>query len=231
MKTICIHQPDFLPYLGFFHRLLFVDHFILLDDVQFIRRGWQHRDQIKSRNGLVWLTLSVQKGDFHQAVNQVTLSIDEKWIENNLNLIKDCYGKARYFDEIFPIVESIYRAGHSRMIDLNYDFLTLALKYFDIDISMSYASQYAVKLKGTERLVSLVQETEGQVYLTGTGSKNYLEEDVFAKAGLTVTWQQFMHPEYYQLYGKFEAMLSCLDILFNCGPNSASVLRSTSVYQ
>ena len=227
VNTICIHQPDFVPYLGFFQRLLMSQHFILLDDVQFIRRGWQHRDRIKGRNGQVWLTLALRKGDYHQLINEVELSDDPKWIEDNLNLLRECYGKARYFDEIFPQVESVYRAGHRRMIEFNCALLDLAMKHFDISVPISRASEYGISTTSSVRLLALVQARQGDAYLTGTGSRDYLDEGMFRSAGVQVIWQDFRHPVYPQLYGDFEPMLSCLDMLFNCGRDAASILRST----
>jgi len=227
VTTICIHQPDFIPYLGFFQRLLMSQHFILLDDVQFIRRGWQHRDRIKGRHGAVWLTLSLRKGEYHQLINEVELSEDPKWITDNLNLIRECYGKAGHFSEVFPLVEAIYRAGHRRVIDFNCALLDLAMEYFDITIPMSRASEYGINATSSARLLELVQARQGDTYLTGTGSRDYLDEDMFRSAGVRVRWQDFKHPVYPQLYGDFEPMLSCLDVFFNCGRDSASVLRST----
>ena len=227
MSTICIHQPDFVPYLGFFHRLLLSEHFILLDDVQFIRRGWQHRDRIKGRNGSVWLTLSLRKGDYHQRINEVELSGDSKWIDDNLNLLRECYGKAACYSEVFPRVEAIYQAGHRLMIDFNCALLDVAMDYFDISIPISRASDYAIKATSSARLLALVQVEKGDTYLTGTGSRDYLDEDIFRAAGIQVRWQSFKHPVYPQLYDGFEPMLSCLDVLFNCGRDAARVLRST----
>ena len=226
MPIICIHQPDFVPYLGFFHRLLLSDHFIILDDAQYIKGGWQNRDQIKGRNGPVWLTLSIVKR-FPQAINEVMLQDDPQWIEDNLNLLRECYARAPYFDEVFPHIEAVYRGGHRRMIDLNIAMLQLAFDYFEIDIPMSFASQHALQSKSTQRLVDLVQLQGGTTYLTGTGSRDYLDEALFTQAGIEVEWQRFKHPVYPQQYGDFVPMLSCLDVLFNCGRESAALLRST----
>lgn len=227
MNTICIHQPDFVPYLGFFQRLLMAEHFILLDDVQFIRRGWQHRDRIKGRKGSTWLTLGLRKGEYLQQINDVELSDDPIWVTNNLNMIRECYGKAKHFAEVFPKIEAIYCADHRRMIDINYAFLELAIEYFEIEISISLASKYCIKSTNSSRLLALVKERNGDAYLTGTGSRDYLDEAMFLAAGVRVIWQDFKHPVYRQLYGEFEPMLSCLDVLFNCGRDSAKVLRST----
>lgn len=226
MSTVCIHQPDFAPYIGFFHRLLLADHFVLLDDAQFIKGGWQNRDRIKSKSGPVWLTLSIVK-KFPQLINEVMLSEKPQWIDDNLNLLQECYGRARYFDEVFPRVEAIYRAGHLRMIDLNVAMLELAFEYFEIAIPISYTSSYAVESKSNARLVELVKRLHGTSYLTGTGSRDYLDESLFQQANIQVQWQTFKHPVYPQLHGEFEPMLSCLDVMFNCGRESAAILRSS----
>ena len=202
-------------------------HFILLDDVQFIRRGWQHRDRIKGKHGSTWLTLALRKGEYLQLISEVELSDDPKWITDNLNLIRECYGKAEHFSEVFPHVEAIYLAGHRRMIDFNCALLDLAMEYFDISITMSRASEYGISATSSARLLALVQARQGDAYLTGTGSRDYLDEAMFRSAGVRVMWQDFKHPVYPQMHGNFEPMLSCLDVLFNCGRASASVLRST----
>ncbi len=226
MLTVCIHQPDFAPYLGFFHRLLMADHFIILDDAQFIKGGWQNRDRIKGKQGPAWLTLSIVK-KFPQQINEVMLDSKGQWIDDNLNLLHDSYVHSTCFDEVFTRVEAIYRSGHQKMIELNVAMLQLAFEYFGIAIPLSYASQYAVTGKSSARLVGLVKATGGDNYLTGTGSRDYLDEALFNEAGIKVEWQQFKHPVYPQLHGGFEPMLSCLDIMFNCGKGAADVLRST----
>jgi hypothetical protein len=226
LLTVCIHQPDFAPYLGFFHRLLLSDHFVLLDDAQFIKGGWQNRDRIKGKNGPVWLTLSINKR-FPQRINEVILSDNPQWVENNLNLLRDCYRHSRCFDEVFPRIEAIYRDKYRRMVDFNVATLELALAYFEITIPITYASQYAIEAKSNARLITLIQLVGGDNYLTGMGSRDYLEKTLFEEAGITVQWQQFKHPVYPQINGAFEPMLSCLDVLFNCGRDSASILRST----
>jgi WbqC-like protein family len=227
MTTLCIHQPDFAPYLGFFQRLLLAQHFIILDDVKFIRDGWQHRDRIKGTNGPTWLTLSVRKGSHRQRINEVELTENPKWIDQNLNLLRACYAKAAHFPEIFPRVESIYHARYRRMIDFNCAFLDLAIQYFDITIPTSRASEYGIDAASSARLLALVKAKHADSYLSGTGSRAYLDEEMFRAAGVRVIWQDFRHPVYPQLHGDFEPMLSCLDVLFNCGRDAAVVLRST----
>ncbi len=227
MKRVCIHQPDFLPHLGFFHRLLFADVFIILDDVQFLRKGsgWHNRDKIKTSQGAKWLTVSVQKGHLGRSINEVQLSQPaENWIVRNLSLINENYCKSPYFDKYILKIETIYRSGVTKLIDLNMAFLRFFFDIFGIHVHTFFASAFHVGGQKNQRLINLVKAVGGTHYLTGTGSKAYLDEDLFAAKGVIVEWQQFEHPIYPQLYGEFMPHLSCIDILFNCGPQSKDIL-------
>ena len=225
MKTICIHQPDFAPYIGFFDRLLNSDHFVILDNVQFIRRGWHHRDKIKSPKGASWLSLSVQKGNYQQIISDVKLVDEKRWREKNLALLKDCYANAPFFDMIYPEIESICRAKHRRLIDFNLAFLEMSFRILGIKIKTTLSSKYLISSSRSRRLLDLVLAVDGKSYLTGLGSRQYLDESLFIENGIEVIWQEFKHPVYPQLYGNFEPMLSCLDLFFNCGTDSLSMIR------
>lgn len=227
MKRVCIHQPDFAPYLGFFHRLLLVDLFIVLDDVQFLRRGWHHRDKIKTPQGERWLTLSIKKGDFYQKINQVILSENrDVWVTRHLNLLMENYRRAPYFDEYFPRIRSIYQTGFSKLVDLNLAFLQFFFEIFDTHVVTVLSSTLNVPGKSNQKLINLVKAVGGTHYLSGIGARAYLDEQMFADEGITVEWQQFQHPVYPQLHGEFIPNLSCIDLLFNCGPGAKEVLWS-----
>jgi hypothetical protein len=227
MKPACIHQPDFLPYLGFFHRLLYTDLLIILDDVQFLRRGWHHRDLIKGSKGAQWLTLSIKKGDYHQNINQVILHADrDRWISNHLNLLRANYSKAPFFKAYFPQIEAIYRKKAVRMIDLNMAFLHFFFDLFGLDNQIVLSSDLGVEGKSNLRLINLLKSVDRRRYLSGIGARDYLDERQFQAAGIRVDWQRFDHPVYPQLHGKFIPNLSCIDILFNCGPEAEAILKS-----
>lgn len=229
MKRICIHQPDFMPYLGFFHRFLLADTFIVLDDAQFLRKGsgWHNRDLIKTKQGQKWLSLSVQKGKLHQKINEVLLNNTDKWIHGNLNLLRENYRKSPYFNQYFNHFEEIYLAGHRRLLDLNMAFLIFFFDLFDLTPDIIFSSRLQVEGGKNSRLVNLIKAVNGTNYYSGIGSKEYLDEELFNKEGITVEWQQFEHPVYPQLHGDFLPNLSCLDLLFNCGPGSKKILLST----
>lgn len=228
MRVVCIHQPDFLPYLGFFHRLLFADVFVYLDDAQFLRRGsgWHNRDKIKTAGGEKWLTLPVKQGPLRRQIREVALSETGDWREKHLNLLRENYRAAPFFRERYPAIEALYRAGDTMLVDLNVRLLRHFYEVFGLRVSEVFSSDLAVPGRRNEKLIALVRAVGGTHYLSGTGARAYLDEGLFAAAGIPVRWQRFEHPVYPQLHGPFIPYLSCIDALFNCGPGAREVLRS-----
>ncbi|AVM75591.1 WbqC family protein [Magnetospirillum gryphiswaldense] len=227
MTTVVCHQPDFVPYLGFFDRLLDADVFVILDDVQFLRRGWHHRDRIKTRDGADWLTLSVEKAPRETAIKDIRLAdAANGWIDGNLNLLRANYAAAPHFATIMPQVEALYRRPAATLLELNMAFLDWAYGLFDLRPSVVLSSSLAVESTANQRLIDLVQAVGGDSYLSGTGALDYLDPGVWCESGIKLTVQRFEHPCYSQLHGGFEPYLSCLDLFFNCAPDAAAILRS-----
>ena len=230
-RTVVIHQPDFLPWLGFFHRLLKADLFIALDHVQFVSgtaRSWTHRDRIKTPTGPRWLSLSVQKAPLGTPIRDILLAPDQAWRAKNLNLIRESYRKAPYFNEVFPPLEHLYGSNHTRLIDITLDAIRLLCVMLDIRIDQSLSSDMSPTGSSNEMLVALLRQSGATRYLSGIGARDYFDPEPFARAKIEVVWQDFRHPVYPQLHGGFEPMLSAIDMLFNCGAErSRELLRSS----
>jgi len=212
--VITIHQPDFLPWLGFFDRWKKSDLFIILDDVQFLRRGWHHRDKIKTKEGAKWLTVPVlKKGKYRQLLRDVKIDYSVNWQHKHLKTIEANYKKAPNFEHCFNKLKDIYDKNHLVLINLNLDLLQFVAEELRITTPIALASDYHVKTDSTQKLVDLVKSVNGNAYLTGLGSKDYLKESVFRKENINVIWQEFNHPNYTQLHGKNIIKLSTLDYL------------------
>ena len=211
---VSIHQPDFLPWLGFFDRWEKSDVYIVLDDVQFLRRGWHHRDKLKTHNGVIWLTIPVKKkGLYHQTIKEVKIDNQSDWVRKHLNTIKIAYEGASSFDKIYSKIKEIYKKNHSFLIDLNMDLLRFVASELRINTPIALASDFSIQSSSTQRLVDLVKSVHGSIYITGLGSKNYLDESLFKKESVKVLWHEFEHPVYHQFHGEFIPMLSSLDYL------------------
>lgn len=216
MKTVCIHQPDFLPWLGFFDKLTHSDIYIIYDDVQFVRRGWHHRDKIKTEQGVQWLTLPIKKkGKYDQLIKDTKLDNDQPWQKKHLNTLRYAYQKSTCFEQFFTDIQAIYLKKHSFLMDLNIDLIQYFMQVFKISVNCLFSSEVDPVGCKNERLIHLVKAVDGSHYYTGTGSKDYLDEALFKQAGIQVNWQHYQHPVYAQLHGQFIPMLSSVDALFN----------------
>jgi len=213
-KTVVIHQPDFMPYLGFFHRLLYADLFVILDDVddvQFLREGWHHRDKIKTYNGEKWHSLKIKKLPLDTPINQIILLENDKWVKENLNQIKENYRKSDFFDEIYPYIESLYNKKFKKMVDCNLASIDMLIKLFDIKkIDIDYSSKYDITTNANEMVVDILKKVGATHYLSGIGAKDYFRQEPFDEANIKVIWQDFKHPIYPQLYGEFIPYLSSI---------------------
>ncbi|MBI5643508.1 MAG: WbqC family protein [Deltaproteobacteria bacterium] len=218
-----------MPYLGFFHRFLFSDLWVVLDNVQFVAssRSWHNRDKLKTKDGAKWFTVSVEKCPRETMIKDVRLSADVDWRGDNLNLIEFNYRKAPFFDEIFPYVKSLYGFKCSRLVDFNLKSIEMLMGLFGIKIDSAFASALGAAGKKNGLLIDILKKTGATDYLSGAGARDYLEPALFEAAGINVVWQEFSHPVYPQLYGEFIPYLSSIDLLFNCGiEKSRVILRS-----
>jgi hypothetical protein len=231
MKTVVIHQPDFIPYLGFFHRLLFADLYVVLDHVQFVNgstRAWTHRDKIKTPHGERWLSISVRKAPRDTAIKEIILSTDIDWREGNLRLLEANYAQSACFQEIMPEVNALYARQCMSLSEFTLSSIEMLMDMLDVKVPMVLSSELDPRGTRNEMLVDLLRKVGATHYLSGVGARAYLDPVPFQSAGIEVTWQDFHHPVYPQLYGNFVPYLSSLDMLFNCGiQRSRELLRGS----
>ena len=228
-KTVVIHQPDFLPYIGFFHRMLSVDLWVVLDDAQFIHKGskgWHNRDKIKTTYGEKLITVPIKRCPVGMPINEVLLSGHGNWREDHINLMRENYRKADHFNEVFPLIERLYSFECEKMVDFNMSSIRMLMELFNISVPQINASALGAPGKSNERLVEILKKIGATVYLSGVGAKDYFKPEPFQGAGIKVIWHDFKHPVYKQLHGDFIPYLSSIDMLLNIGiENSKKILR------
>lgn len=221
MTVVAIHQPNFLPWLGYFHKLLNCDVFIFLDDAQFPRgKSFSSRVSIKAPGGPVWLTVPVRgKGDLSPIKDVLTADTID-WQRKHLRTLESCYARAAYFKELFPMIQQIYQLNCSKLADFNINLIKALAGFLSAPAQLVRSSDLGVKNSGSlDHLIKLVKSVSGTKYLTGTGkgSFRYLDEEAFKQEGIEVLYQHFVHPVYSQQWGEFVPNLSAIDLLFNCG--------------
>jgi hypothetical protein len=227
-KIVVIHQPDFAPYLGFFHRFLRADLYIALDHIQFVNssRSWTNRDKIKTAQGANWLTVSVKRAPRDTAINQIELSSNLNWRQDNLRLLEQNYRKAPHYHEVMPEIERLYARPFHLLCDFNMASIELLMDMLNVRIPWVWSSSLDPIGTKNELLVDLLQKVCASHYLSGVGARDYFQLEPFNQAGIEVMWQDFSHPVYTQQFGDFIPYLSALDVLFNQGVTiSREILR------
>jgi hypothetical protein len=226
MKKVAILQSNYIPWKGYFDLIAAVDEFILYDDMQFTRRDWRNRNQIKTPNGPQWLTVPVKsKGKYHQAIRETEVDGTD-WAGLHWSSLTLNYRRCPHFDEITELIAPLYRHPNENLSALNRAFTDAICGYLQIDTKISNCWDYHLLQGKTERLVDLCSQAGASVYISGPAAKNYIVEDVFREAGIGLEWFDYAaYPEYPQLWGAFVHGVTILDLLFNCGKDTPHYMR------
>ncbi|MDH3639304.1 MAG: WbqC family protein [Gammaproteobacteria bacterium] len=227
MKKVAIVQSNYIPWKGYFDMIAAVDEFILYDDMQYTRRDWRNRNQIKTPQGVQWLTIPVKmKGKYHQKIRDVEIDGTD-WASKHWKALTQNYRRAPHFDEIATWLEPLYTAGTSTDLSpLNRRFIEAVCDYLGITTVISNSWDYTLLDGKTRRLVDLCAQAGGAEYISGPAAKGYVEEDLFASSGVKLRWFDYSgYSEYPQLWGKFIHGVTILDLLFNCGKDASVYMK------
>ena len=230
-KRVAIVQSSYIPWKGYFDLIGAVDEFLFFDDVQFTRRDWRSRNQIKTPDGLLWLTIPVKvKGNYYQAVKDMEIA-DARWAEHHWKSIRHNYSRAVSFPEVEPFLAGLYReaAALSRLSEINRLFTERICRLLGIETKLSWSMDYKSAPGQTERLVSLCRQTGAEEYVSGPRARAYIREELFEAAGIRLTYFDYAnYSEYRQLDPPFVHTVSIVDLLLNDGHRAWRFLKSTA---
>jgi hypothetical protein len=210
------HQPAYLPWLGYFDKIARADVFVYLDTVQFEKNSFINRNQIKTPQGAMWLTIPIKtKG--HTSASLRTTEIDDAqpWRTKHLKSIEMNYRKAPRFEECYPKIETLIRMPETNLAEYCFQQLQFWLKELAIDTQVVRSSELSVNSTKSDLVLDLCQHFSADHYLSGALGRDYLIEDDFKKAKISVEYQCFTLRNYPQLWGEFIPYLSILDVWMN----------------
>ncbi len=221
-----IHQPHFLPWLGYWNKVLASDVFLWLDSVQYRKNYFQNRTRILTRGGEpAWLTLPVH-APFGIAIDAVVVA-EPRWRERVRRTVEQNYGKSPYFSRCWPPVADALEAATDRLTDVNYRTFQTVLELLGDPVRVVRVSELGpLPEDPTERLLEACRKVGANTYIAGRGGRNYLRCEVFEKSGIRVLWQEFdvANAAYPQGMPAFVGGLSVVDCLFHVGPQKAREL-------
>jgi hypothetical protein len=229
---ICtVHQPNYLPYLGFFEKAFRSDVFILYDTTQFKKNDWQNRNKLCINNSWQWISLPVLH-DFGQKINEVKIKDPEKSLKKNWRSIQVIYGKAPFFKQYSPEFEAIYNSDIELLSELNSQIIIKTAEFLGINVKFVKSSELpAISSTSTQALIDLTKLADADTYISGGEGINYLDMDLWNSSGLKILFQKYVHPVYKQFNSEtFQPYMNILDLLFNCGDESLEILTKGQSY-
>jgi hypothetical protein len=227
MKKVAIVQSNYIPWKGYFDMIAAVDEFILYDDMQYTRRDWRNRNQIKTPQGLQWLTVPVKvKGKYHQTIRETEIDGGE-WAEMHWKAIVQNYRRTPHFEEVAAVLEPLYcQRRYTHLSALNRAFIDTVCAYLGVATKISNSWDYTLIDGKTERLADLCAQAGGTQYISGPAAGDYIEEHVFKEKGIELAWFEYAgYPQYPQLWGEFVHGVTILDVMFNCGKDTPKYMK------
>lgn len=222
--NVVILQPSYIPWRGYFHQISKADLFIFYDDVQYDKHGWRNRNQIKTSQGPQWLTIPVHSGGATEGLLIKDTKIDwaKPWAANHWKALTFAYAKAPYFRSYASLLEPFYQRRDTLLADFTID-LTIALaRELGLTRTKFMRSSELSGIDGqkTDRLIQILTQVGTTHYISGPSAQDYIEQDKFDAAGISLEYMVYDYPEYPQLYPPFEPQVSVLDLLFMTGLDS-----------
>lgn len=221
---VAIHQPNYLPWSGYFAKLAAADVFVFLDDVQFPQgRSYVYRTKVGDARGAVWLSAPVSRSS-GSLINEAAFA-DPDWSATHLRKLRSAYAGAPHFDEVVSLMESVYAEGVDNLAALNMLAVRRIADYLDLDRRFEMSSSVGSEGVSDDRLISIVQRLGGSCYVSGKGGQNYQDPAKFEAAGLELEVRVYEpHPYPQTHFQEFEPGLSIVDALFSLGRDARRLL-------
>lgn len=214
---VAIHQPNYLPWIGFFNKMAMVDVFVLLDTVQFSKDSYTQRTRIRTKDGWNWLTIPIERKYHFKPIRDVLLPGDSKWRKKHKASIVSNYAKSGFFDGQF--VEAYYGQDYHTLQAFNEAGILYVKEKLGITTKVIHASELRIdpELRSTDLLIDIVKKVGCDTYVSGMGGENYQEKERFDANGIHLEYARYQPAAYPQRWAGFEPYMGAIDLLYNLG--------------
>lgn len=227
-----IMQPYFLPYIGYWQLINAVDEFVLLDDVNYIRRGYINRNNILLNQNSYMFSIPVEKASQNRLISEMHFKFPVEEKKKFLRTIQSAYHKAPYYNQVFPVIEKIVLHEDEDLTAYIENSIHLILSYVGIERRIRRSSQIQKDntLTGEARIIEICRCLQADTYINPCGGK-----ELYSKAHFEERQMQlfFLNPQMekirYRQFGEaFVPYLSVIDILMFC--NQEEILKLIEMY-
>jgi hypothetical protein len=230
MTTVVISQPMFFPWPGMLEHFALSDVLVHYDDVQFSKGSFVNRVQMKTETGSTWLTVPLAAHSLGTEIREIEIA-DRNWRDRHLELLKRAYHDAPHAETMLALVEHVYANATTALLSLLLDALDALDSQVHVltDTRVLRSSDLGIGGSGSERVLEIVKHVGGDVYVTGHGAANYLDNAIFEAAGVEVRFMDYTMTPYPQLHGEFTPYVSALDLIANTGAGARDFLAPRTI--
>lgn len=227
---VVISQSMYFPWVGLLEQVRLADVFVHYDDVQF-DRGFYNRVQVKTEQGVRWLTVPLSNHRRGQKIDEIKVDNHTNWRKRHRDILVQAYRKAPFLDDMLVVIDSAFEQPITTLADISRASLLALIDYFDLRTNRIFLESRNLGIEGSssQRLCNIVLSIGGTSYITGHGAANYLDHALFERAGISISYMNYQLAPYPQLHGPFTPYVTGLDLIANCGRNGISVINSPAV--
>lgn len=228
MRTVSAHQPNYIPWLGYFYKIYISDYFVFLDDVQYSNEGMHNFNYIKTQNGRIRLKIPV-----FQTLGDKIMEVETKdylgWKQKHLDVIKKSYGSAKHFYTVYNDIRDLINIDIQPISELNIRIIKFFCQKLEIKCEFIKSSDLDVTEKREDRIIKICNLLGADIYYSGTGAKAYQNDNNFRANGIELKYAEFMPFKYNQIWNDFIPNVSIIDYLMNYGYDWKTVISHQNI--
>ena len=215
---LAIMQPYFMPYLGYWQLISAVDKFILLDDANFIKKGWINRNNILVNGQSKLFTIPLIEASQNKRIKEISISNDAKWAVNFLKTIEYGYKKAPFFNQVFPLIQECVSCGDKNLSDFTYFSIKTVCSYLNIETQIIPSSSVYnnLELKASARILDICVKEKADDYINPIGGTELYDKSTFLEKGINLHFLKTSEIKYSQFNQEFVPWLSIIDVMMFC---------------
>lgn len=229
-KTVVVSQPMYFPWVGLLEQVCLANTFVHYNDVQYTR-GFFNRVQVKAQHGVRWLTVPLRGLHRGQLINEVKVDERVDWRSQHRDILRQAYRKTPFLQDMLDVFDAAISYPANSLAEISRSSIMALASYFDLTENREFIDSESLGVigSGSQRLLDITIRTGGQIYVTGHGAKNYLDHELFDRAGIEVRYMQYLMLKYPQVNGEFTPYVTALDLIANCGKEGRRFLSPNAI--